>query len=80
MIERLRKEIDSVDRRIVSLIEKRMNLSRRIISLKRKRGIPIRDKKREKEIVGNLIERTKLDKGLIMKLYKVILSFSRKQK
>jgi chorismate mutase/prephenate dehydrogenase len=50
----LRKEIDKTDRAILKLLSKRMKLVRKIGKIKRKYGMRIVDRKREKEILSRL--------------------------
>ena len=58
-LDELRKEIDAVDRQIVALFEKRMEISERIAAYKQKVGMQVRDAKREQEKkrCGNLFSR-----------------------
>ncbi len=56
-IQELRKEIDEIDRQIVNLYCRRMETAVRIGEEKRKRGLPVRDAERERELldrVGNM--------------------------
>lgn len=50
-LEMLRKEMDRTDRQLLLLIEERMDLSRKIAEVKYHENMPIRDKKRELEVL-----------------------------
>ncbi|MCR4327850.1 MAG: chorismate mutase [Nanoarchaeota archaeon] len=78
MIDKFRKEIDSVDRRIISLLEERMKISKRIGDFKRKNNLKIRDVKREKEFVERVLKKTALDGNFVKSFYQLIFKFSRK--
>lgn len=55
-LSNLRKEIDSIDKNIVELFEKRMKKIAEISEYKKKNNIPILDKKREKDLINKNIE------------------------
>jgi len=68
-----RKKIDRIDSRILRLLEKRERVCVKIGKWKKSRGIPIRDKKREAEIIKNKCSKTKLDKKFVTRLYRLII-------
>jgi monofunctional chorismate mutase len=81
MIKDLRKEIDKVDKKIISLISKRLKLAEKIGKEKKKLSLTIKDKKREEEILKNLLreaDKNKISKELIKRLFKEIILESRK--
>lgn len=51
-IEDIRRMIDRIDSEIVRLLEERMELCRAIGEAKRRRGAPLRDPAREREVIG----------------------------
>lgn len=53
-LEDWRREIDSIDREIVGLIEKRAAVAKRIGALKTAAGLPVTDGAREDEILRNV--------------------------
>ncbi len=55
-LQELRKEIDSIDKQIVSLIDERMKISVKVGETKKKYNAPIFDPKREKEVIANKIQ------------------------
>ena len=48
-----RKRIDAIDRSIISLLAKRISLSKRIGAIKKKVGAAILDAKRERQVLRN---------------------------
>lgn len=62
-IEQLRKEINKIDSSLLDLFSKRRDFSKQIIKTKDLNGLPIRDEKREKELLKRLIAEGK-EKGL----------------
>lgn len=50
-IESLRKEIDSIDKKLVELFEKRMSVAQEIADYKKENNFPIFDKFREEEVL-----------------------------
>lgn len=81
MIEEIngfRKEFDKIDLEILEIIKKRLILSRKIGEFKKKNCLKIRDRKREKELIEDRLEKSSLDSGFIKKLFKLILKESRR--
>lgn len=77
-IDKLRKEIDVIDGKIVGLIEKRLMKIKKIGKIKKLNNQKINDKKREDEILKNVFKDSKLSLIFIKKLYKVIFEESRR--
>jgi chorismate mutase/prephenate dehydratase len=59
-LERLRNEIDSIDRYILELLNKRANIAIEIAKIKRERNLKFHSPEREKQILDRIIE---LNKG-----------------
>lgn len=81
-IEKLRKEVDAVDRRLVSLSAERFKITKEIISIKKENGLPAKDKNREGEIMkeaGELAEKSGISTEFIADIFKIILRESKKQ-
>jgi chorismate mutase len=78
----LRRKIDSIDRKILRLLEDRLKIAKEIMNVKIKRGLKITDKKREKEIIENLKKTTKngILKKYILQIYKIIFKMSKTQR
>lgn len=74
-----RTEINSIDREIVHLLEKRFNIVMEIGQYKKENNIPVYDAKREKIVVKNCInylENKKYSKN-IEDIYKQIMNSSK---
>ena len=50
-LEDYRKEIDSIDKELISLFEKRMNVAIKVGEYKKERNLPIFNGKREEEVI-----------------------------
>ena len=73
----LRKKIDEIDERILLLLKKRAEISRKIGSIKKKNGLPIRDRTRENRLYAHLryeAERLGLSADLVATLYREIVA------
>ncbi|UAJ65356.1 chorismate mutase [Candidatus Schneideria nysicola] len=79
-ISRLREKINKIDLKILSLLSKRRLVSLDIAEIKITLNKPIRDEKREQELITYLISEGKkleLDEYYIIALFKIILEDSR---
>ena len=54
MLDNQRAEIDTIDREIVSLFEKRMQVVMDVARIKKENGIAIFDASREKEVIAKV--------------------------
>ncbi len=52
MLNKYRKQIDKIDKKIIKLFEKRMDIARHVGEYKKEQNIEILDKEREKEIIN----------------------------
>ena len=78
-IRELRDEIDSLDDKIVELLEKRSLISKKIGEIKQSTGKEVLDSQREKEIIDRLALKTKiLNKVSLHLIFKNIFKISRK--
>jgi chorismate mutase/prephenate dehydratase len=79
-LNELRKEIDAVDRQIVELFEKRMEISERIAAFKQEKGMQVRDEEREEEKIRQVqkLTHTDFNRQHIEELYTLLMSLSRK--
>jgi chorismate mutase len=76
-LEEFRKEIDEIDRQLVSLLVRRMGLAGGIARLKEREGGPLRDEGREEEVVGRarrLAREQGLDPEVAEAVMRVIIS------
>ncbi len=74
-IDKLREKIDRVDRRIVALLEERVDLAKKIGTAKRKHGISIEDPEREREVLRRSSQDTKLNKKFVRKIFETIIGY-----
>ena len=82
MIERLRKEIDSIDNSIIQLLSKRKGIVKKIAGIKKQENKSIIDKEREQEIIHRLkklAEEKGLDENFIESIYEIIINNSRNE-
>ena len=52
-LQNLRRDIDAIDRELVELFRRRMNVTARVGAYKRERGIPVLDQERERQVLQN---------------------------
>lgn len=78
-LDRLRWEIDALDDQLLTLIQKRIRLARKIGRLKRAGGYDIADSRREASILKRLDEQIKpgLSPDQVRTLYAVIFQLCR---
>jgi len=72
----LRKKINMIDKDIFNLFKQRFILVNQIGKIKRKDNLPIKDRKREQEMINRIVKQANLDKKFIMAIYKLIFSKS----
>lgn len=53
-LKQIRQEIDAVDKTIVTLLKKRLDLVSQVIAYKQKHHLPILDTNRENEVLGQI--------------------------
>jgi len=53
MIKEYRKKIDEIDSQIISLLEKRENLVKKVRLIKLQQAIPLKDSQREEQVLKN---------------------------
>lgn len=78
-IKDYRKKIDDVDRNIVNLLSERFEFVGQIADHKRKNGIKIVDKDRERDIIKKIKKYSyKTHQKFFKKIFEDIISYSRK--
>jgi len=80
MISKLRERIDELDKRIVSLISERMQLSEKIGLEKRKSSSDINDASRESVVLENVSSQARdagLDPGVAKTIFRLVISHSK---
>lgn len=78
-LENLRKEIKRTDKEIVRLVRKRVSTAKEIGKIKRKRKMPVRDFKVEKEVVQGFHKNCRelgLEAPLGEEMAKVLIKYS----
>lgn len=79
-IERWRDEIDSIDAELLGLLNRRVLLAREVGRRKRSAGLPLRDVRRERQILARARERNRgpLGPAAVVRLFRAILAESRR--
>jgi chorismate mutase/prephenate dehydratase len=77
----LRRKIDLIDRKILDLLDQRRRIAEKIIKMKIKSGLKVTDRKRENEIIKNLMKRTKnkILRKYVPSIYKIIFKISKEK-
>jgi monofunctional chorismate mutase len=78
-LERYRKKIDGIDRRVVRLLKRRFQLVRGIGALKREKGLAVAQPEREEEILRRVTEgvRGREIRGFLITVFRAVFSASR---
>lgn len=77
-INELRQEIDSIDRQLTELFEKRMKTAAGIAAYKKENGLPVFDRERERKVVNKVTEMSSPEIQVYTKtLYQTIFDLSR---
>ena len=58
-LEGYRREIDVIDGELIGLLERRMDVVRKVADYKRERGLPVLQADREREVLGRAAARLK---------------------
>ncbi|MCC7429202.1 chorismate mutase [bacterium] len=74
-VERIRKQIDKLDKNLILLLEKRLGLVQKIWQLKKEKNLPLLDPEREKQMIEQALklETANLSKKDVERLYTLIL-------
>ena len=79
MLEKQRAEIDAIDREIVALFERRMQVVVDVARIKKENGMAIFDGSREKEVIAK-VQSYLTDKGLkeeLREVYETLMKVSK---
>jgi chorismate mutase len=79
-LETLREEINRIDENIVGLLSKRMELAKKIATLKKEKGIPVEDRDRERTLflkLENEARRNNIDENFVSEIFGMIISHSK---
>ena len=75
-LKKLRKKIDEIDKEIIKCLARRFKVARKIGELKFKKNLPLRDLKREKELLKKRKEwarKNYLSPSFIDKIFRLII-------
>lgn len=78
-LEAVRKEIEEIDREILSLIDKRVNLAEKVLESKRINGTSINDRKQNEVVINralNTATELNLDVGSIKEIFEILIRMS----
>ena len=76
----LRQEIDAIDRELVELFRRRMDVTKRVGEYKQAHGIPVLDQERERQVLQNKGELSGEElRPAVITLYQTIMALSRRQ-
>ena len=79
-LQTLRQDIDAIDRRLVELFRRRMDVTRRVGEYKRSQGVPVLDQERERQVLQNKGELAGAElRPAVITLYQTIMALSRRQ-
>ena len=76
-LENYRDSIDDIDREIVKLLLLRFGIVEKISEYKKKNGIKITDRKRERQVIANAEEKSGQHRDFASKLFKSIIEYSK---
>ncbi len=74
-----RREIEEIDEKIISLIDQRIDVSKKIFEVKRSKKKPISDPEREKQVLRRAVDlatERSLDAGAIRDIFEILIRMS----
>jgi len=79
-LEALRRSIDEIDSRLLTLIEERVKLVLAVGDFKREHGLPIYDPERERKLIERLTldARPPLEPGTVRRIFERLIDESRR--
>lgn len=81
MLQKYRKKIDKLDKKLVAILSKRIRIVEQIAEIKQKEGLPILQKEREEEHLHDILTKcneNKSCKSYIHNIFEKIFEESRK--
>ena len=81
-LEKLRKDIDVVDRQLVALLVRRFSITRKIGIYKAQHCLPVFNKKREAEIIASkkaLAKKLGINELLVEKIFRLVIANVKKE-
>ena len=77
-IEVLKENVSEIDHKVLKLLEKRFEISKKIGKCKLEMGLKIQDEKAEKKLITIRCEKTNLPEEFVEDLFTLILNQSKK--
>ena len=68
-LDALKEESFSLDVEIASLLNKRLELGKKIVEGRKAKNLPVEDLDEEEETIMNLAKRSKIDEALLNEIY-----------
>lgn len=79
-LQSLRRDIDAIDRQLVELFRRRMDVTHQVGEYKRAQGIPVLDQERERQVLQNKGELAGEElRPAVITLFQTIMALSRRQ-
>tara|TARA_Y100000310_G_C20604240_1_gene774686 strand:+ start:193 stop:453 length:261 start_codon:yes stop_codon:yes gene_type:complete len=81
-MKQIRKQLDEIDRQFLELLAQRKDLVLQLAKLKKESNLPLKQKRREKEVfekISQLSQELNLNPKFTKKLFKLIIKNSLKQ-
>jgi len=78
-LEVVRKEIEEIDREILALISRRVNLAEKVLESKRINGASINDRTQNEVVINrgvNAATELNLDVGFVKEIFKILIQMS----
>jgi chorismate mutase len=78
-LEAVRKEIEKIDREILSLIDRRVNLAEKVLESKRINGVSINDHNQNEVVINralNAATELNLDVGSVKNIFETLIKMS----
>jgi len=78
-LEAVRKEIEEIDREILFLIDRRVNLAEKVLESKRINGTSINDRQQNEVVINralNVATELNLDVGSVKEIYEILIRMS----
>ena len=76
----LRSQVDGINRQIVSLLGKRLDVCKEIARLKKIQGLPLLDPERESAVIGSVREWARghsLNPAIVEEIFAILLDYTR---
>lgn len=77
-LNELRRQLNQIDNQILSLLEARIELIKQVAEIKYHKGLPIRDKEREEEIIQSKTAKSDLPEEFVRPIFQTIIDVSSK--